>query len=63
MRAVCRSIAAHTISCSGWSASHDLEDRPAARTVPSGAESGWKTPKRAPKDPLPVPLPRLDSNQ
>jgi len=26
VRAVCRSIAAHTISCFGWSASHDLED-------------------------------------
>ncbi|EDY48575.1 Hypothetical protein SCLAV_1665 [Streptomyces clavuligerus] len=34
MRAVCRSIAAHTISCSGWSATLEGEDLGEARPVP-----------------------------
>ncbi|QES36535.1 hypothetical protein DEJ48_26855 [Streptomyces venezuelae] len=63
MRAVCRSIAAHTISCFGWSASLDHEDRRAARMVPSGAEHIRKrTPERHLEGPSSQ-LSRLDSNQ
>ncbi|QCW77564.1 hypothetical protein EQG64_09060 [Streptomyces sp. S6] len=79
MRTVCRSIAGHTISRSGWPTSPDLEDGAACcpvagkiektRTCHSGAprapRGGWWPghAKEDPEGPSSVPLPRLDSNQ
>ncbi|MBW5423429.1 hypothetical protein GKQ77_17955 [Streptomyces sp. BG9H] len=63
MRAVCRSIAAHTISCFGWSAS--LWHRPTMRTagLPVWFHRARKrTPERSLRGPSSQ-LSRLDSNQ
>ncbi|RFC75258.1 hypothetical protein DXZ75_11940 [Streptomyces sp. AcE210] len=62
MRAVCRSIAAHTISCSGWSALLGVEDSARPHTVPPGEEDDTKRPPGVPGG-LVRQLSRLDSNQ
>ncbi|THA78202.1 hypothetical protein E6R60_04685 [Streptomyces sp. A0642] len=79
VRAVCRSIAGHTISRSDCPATHDHEDRAVRCPVPPGRRLTRKShsgttltgPSRAgsghtKKDPAgssSVSLPRLDSNQ